>query len=295
MSLVLGVDAGGSFSRAIVMTLSGQVMGRGRDGPGNPVAGVERAAVNLGKAVQAALASVDQTDVRAATVGLAGLAAADSSLWTRFPVPPRVVGDVVVAFAAGTPQPSGTVLISGTGAIAGRIVEHELVTVADGHGWQLGDQGSAFWLGRRAAQSAARDVCGTLTALVLDHLGVTAADNVPAAVQSRAPLALCELAPLVSQAAAAGDLAAHRIVAEAATRLVRTLREVHEPGLPIVLAGSVLTSPGPIRNAVLGLLAGEDVMTAGHGAGAAAWLAAKDLLPAFRAAELHPAFTVDPP
>jgi hypothetical protein len=42
------------------------------------------------------------------------------------------------------------------------------------------------------------------------------------------------------------------------------------------------------------LLAGERVSTAGDGAGAAAWLAARDLLPEADAKALHAAFTAGP-
>ncbi|MCC5576372.1 hypothetical protein IMZ11_12090 [Microtetraspora sp. AC03309] len=40
------------------------------------------------------------------------------------------MGDVVVAFAAGSPSPSGTVLISGTGVIATKTIAHAPVALA---------------------------------------------------------------------------------------------------------------------------------------------------------------------
>lgn len=280
MTLVLGVDAGGTSSRAVVATLSGDVLGRGRAGGGNPAASSpQEAYAQLAAAIGEALASVDRDQVRAATVGLAGLAAVDEALSALFPVRPRVVGDVVVAFAAGTDAPSGTVLISGTGAIAARIIDHELVLTADGYGWQLGDEGSAFWIGRQAARSAVRATPGPLTAMVLAHLGSTEHQQVAVAVQAAPPLGLAELAPLVSRAAEEGDPAATRIVAQAAGRLARTFREVHRPGTPAVLAGSVLTSQGPVRRAVWELLADARPVIAGRGEGAAAWLAARSLSP----------------
>ncbi|MGW6501843.1 hypothetical protein ACWF7W_40980, partial [Nonomuraea angiospora] len=113
-----------------------------------------------------------------------------------------------------------------------------------------------------------------------------------AAVHARPPLALAELAPLVSRAAEAGDPVARALVAEAAARLASTAARVHEPGLPIVLAGSVLTSEGPVRRAVEDLLA--DAVTAGDAAGGAAWLAARELLPEADARGLHAAFTKRP-
>ncbi|GIH98332.1 N-acetylglucosamine kinase [Planobispora takensis] len=351
MTVVLGVDAGGTSSRAVAITAAGKVIGRGRAGGGNPMAiGPREAFANLGQAVRQALASTDPAQVEGVTVGLAGAgilrdpssrAAFDGALRDcGLRAPARAVGDVVVAFAAGTAARSGTVLISGTGAIAAKIIDHQPTALADGYGWLLGDEGSAFWLGQAAARAAIRqasgrvaggareagerapDGMGPLTRLVLRHLlfpdeepggraraafpdepggraraatpGRELADLLATAVQSRPPRALAELAPLVSRAAEAGDPAAGAIVAEAAARLAATVSEVREPGdrTPVVLAGSVLTSEGPVRRAVQDLLRSRDapVAVAGDGAGAAAWLAAGRLLGPREAATLHRRF-----
>ncbi|NUP01427.1 MAG: ATPase, partial [Nonomuraea sp.] len=84
-----------------------------------------------------------------------------------------------------------------------------------------------------------------------------------------------------------------KVADEAADLLVSTLRRVHDKG-PVVLAGSVLTSEGPVRRAVLARLSGERVTTARDAAGAAAWLAARDLLPDDDSRALHAAFTLSP-
>jgi N-acetylglucosamine kinase-like BadF-type ATPase len=331
MDLVLGIDAGGTCSRAALHTLDGTLLGRGLAGGGNPgTLGVEHASANLANAVVQALGSVDPTLVRAGVAGLAGNSALAAATVARAlahsgVTAPAVVtvGDVVTAFAAGTPEPSGAVLISGTGAIAAKITDHEQAAIADGYGWLLGDEGSAFWLGHAAARTTIRALAQAahpdrgpalwlghnaahpahpddggvavprLAALVVRHLvpeglGGDPVAQVVAAVHARPPLALAELAPLVSRAAADGDPAAAAIVAEAAKRLVATVSEVHEPGLPIVLSGSVLTSEGPVRQAVQDLLG--DAMTAGDTAGAAAWLAARRILGPQEATVLHRPF-----
>ncbi|MFB4282002.1 MULTISPECIES: N-acetylglucosamine kinase [unclassified Nonomuraea] len=347
MQVVLGVDAGGTSSRAAVFTVAGEPLRRGQAGGANPGAlGPDRAAANLTAAVRAALAGIDPAQVRGVVVGLAGSPGRCAELTERVfrdllpggvrgetagSLPVRTVGDVVTAFAAGTPAPSGTVLISGTGAIAAKITDHVPVATADGYGWQLGDEGSAFWLGRAAARATIRALdggipeggvpAGGLVASVVDRLvpeGLNGLDGaigvdgsgrpdgagsdlaggsggelvarVAAAVHARPPLALAELAPLVSRAARDGDPTAVSIVAEAASRLVRTVSEVHEPGLPIVLAGSVLTAEGPVRDAVQGLLEGASPAVAGDPAGAAAWLAARPFLDPRESQARHPRF-----
>ncbi|RVX37962.1 N-acetylglucosamine kinase-like BadF-type ATPase [Nonomuraea polychroma] len=339
MHLVLGIDAGGTSSRAALFTVDGEPVGSGRASGANPVTlGMERAGANLTAAVEAAAPATLLAQVESVVVGLAGhpgrcRALAEQVFRRLLPdgPPVRVVGDVVTAFAAGTAAPSGTVLISGTGAIAAKITNHERTATSDGYGWLLGDEGSAFWLGHAAARTAIRALSpatrptvraqspatrtairvlspatrptvqaahsghGTLVALVVRHLlprgaGEDAVEELAAAVHAAPPLALAELAPLVSLAAEAGDPAASAIVAEAASRLARTAADVHEPGLPIVLAGSVLTESAQVRRSVTELLAGETVAIAGDTAGAAAWLAAAPLLRPEEAARTHHRF-----
>ncbi|MGW0809439.1 N-acetylglucosamine kinase [Nonomuraea sp. NPDC002799] len=333
MRMVLGIDAGGTSSRAALFTVAGETVGRGLAGGGNPGAvGMDAAAANLTAAVRAAGASVaDFEQVSAVVAGVAGNPGRCLSLVERVlrpvlraGVPVRSAGDIVTAFAAGTAAPSGTVLISGTGAVAAKIIDYAAVAAADGFGWQLGDEGSAFWVGRAAARTTIRTLAaalhahgaaalhahdagsapaagpdraappgGVLAELVVRRLlpdgpGDDPVADLAAAVHARPPLALAELAPLVSRAARAGDPAAVEIVAEAASLLVRTALEVHDPGRPIVLSGSVLTAAGPVRQAVQDLL--PDAVTAGDAAGAAAWLAARTFLDPRTAERRHARF-----
>ncbi|MEV4176088.1 BadF/BadG/BcrA/BcrD ATPase family protein [Nonomuraea sp. NPDC049709] len=191
MQVVLGVDAGGTSSRAAVFTVAGEPLRRGQAGGANPGAlGPDRAAANLTAAVRTALAGIDPAQVRGVVVGLAGSPGLCAELTERVfrdllpggvrgeaggPLPVRTVGDIVTAFAAGTPVPSGTVLISGTGAIAAKITDHVPVATADGYGWQLGDEGSAFWLGRAAARATIRALDGGIPEGVVPAGGLVAA------------------------------------------------------------------------------------------------------------------------
>jgi N-acetylglucosamine kinase-like BadF-type ATPase len=187
-----------------------------------------------------------------------------------------VVPDIEVAFAAGTADPAGTVLIAGTGAVAARIEKREIAARADGVGWLLGDEGSGVWLGRRAAASAvaAMDGRGPRTVLmtaVPAALGVVAdVQAVIGAVYAAPPSALGALARVVD--AAAGDPVADEIIAEAASRLVRTVRAVGGGG-PVVLAGGLLAAPTRVSERVRAALAASVPVVARDGAAGAAALA----------------------
>jgi N-acetylglucosamine kinase-like BadF-type ATPase len=212
--------------------------------------------------------------------------------------PVLVVADAVTAFAAGTPRPSGTVLIAGAGSIAARVEGEEVTARIDGNGWLVGDDGSGFWIGRQAVRAvfAALDGRGEPTMLAQAVLAtVTGDDAVPQskeeqiaalrdAVYDGPPIALAALAPLVSAAATAGDRVAQRIVDRAVSLLMETATALtgDGPEEPLVLAGSLLTAPGPIGEEVQRRLAehhGGTPLIAAPGAVGAAWLAARVLEP----------------
>ncbi|ACU74235.1 ATPase BadF/BadG/BcrA/BcrD type [Catenulispora acidiphila DSM 44928] len=163
---VVGLDVGGSQSRAVLATAGGRTLGTGRAGGGNPtVLGAEAAVANIVAALKGALGEVPGERVEACVVGLAGVSTlmadpkaphvlerawADAGLVCRV----RIVSDVTVSFAAGTPSPDGALLVSGTGAVAARMHDRLPARFRDGYGWLLGDEGSGFWIGRQAARAA---------------------------------------------------------------------------------------------------------------------------------------------
>jgi glucosamine kinase len=202
--LVLGLDMGGTATRAVLADLSGTRYGTGRAGPGNPIAhGVHPAAQALHDAVRQALTTgrteaagegTGEVDPGRVRLGLAGMAG--GSVWADPAVravferawhdagpscPLDVVGDPDVAFAGATPAPDGTALIAGTGAAAGRIHEHRLARFTGGHGWLLGDEGGGFWLGREAIRALLSVLDtgtppGLLTNLTLAELSIARND-----------------------------------------------------------------------------------------------------------------------
>ncbi|MFD1546738.1 N-acetylglucosamine kinase [Nonomuraea guangzhouensis] len=311
-SLTIGVDAGGTSTRVAVHSLDGTRVGYARAGAGNPSAhGLTSAVAAIDTALGRALAGQDASSVVASLAGVSGLV--DSmepelaKVWAGHGIAsgPRVRRDVVLAYVAGSPEPDGSLLLAGTGAVAARFAAYEVDAIADGLGWLLGDAGSGFWIGRAGAKAviAALDRGsseGVLVELVVEHFlgaerGPTPrkdADRIVRLAQAD-HMRLAALSALVSQAAEAGDPLALGIARQAAEHLVATVRRVHRSG-PVVLAGSVLTSEGPVRQAVRELLGGESVATARDGAGAAAWLAARDLLPETDRRALHAAFTLSP-
>ncbi|MER7584725.1 BadF/BadG/BcrA/BcrD ATPase family protein [Kitasatospora sp. NPDC097691] len=260
-TLRLGVDAGGSRTRAVVLDTAGTPLGRGESGGANPAgqAGA-RAVDHLAAAVSAALGPRDPARVAACLVGLAGYRALPdpdgyaglvrTALGLHCPV--RLVPDTVPALACGgVADGRGTVLIAGTGAICVRLDGTRTLARSGGLGWLLGDEGGGFWLGREALRHAHADPHGPLGTAVRAHCAADSPDRLLRWAYAGPPRRLAELAPLVSRLAEAGDAAALAIARTAADHLTALARATAVPTEPLVLTGSVATSPGPIRRHLL--------------------------------------------
>lgn len=260
--LVVGVDAGGTSTRCVIATTEGTLCGYGTAGGANQHSSADPAAA-LRTALTEAFAQLCPPDqsrqVVSGVFGIAGAstrpqatAAAVEQAWAQVGLAgmPEVIDDIAVAFAAGSTAPSGTVLVSGTGAVAARIHHGRVDRRADGHGWLVGDEGSGVWLALSGLRAVLAAMDGRGPATVLSESLAEALD-VPAhtsqqllgAAYDCPPAELGRLAPLVTAAAAAADPVADRIVAEAARRLVDTVTAVGPAREePIVLAGSVLAT-----------------------------------------------------
>lgn len=265
----MGVDIGATSTTAVLLDPAGTVLGRGVGAGANPNAHpVDVAASRLADAVRAALGCHDPAAVGGCVLGMAGVSRwADPVVTAAFvsavrgtgiPHDPAVVSDAEAAFASATDEPDGTVLIAGTGSVVGRVEGGRMRALAGGHGWLLGDEGSAFWIGRAAARAtvaAMRPAAGVraaapggalaravITALLGDTaVGVTAADLLTA-VTSAPPIHLARLAVLVSEHE--HDSAAADILDRAAAHLADLVAIVRRPGerTPVVLAGSVIAA-----------------------------------------------------
>ncbi|GAA4897986.1 N-acetylglucosamine kinase-like BadF-type ATPase [Stackebrandtia albiflava] len=311
---VLGLDVGGTSTRVAAVDLSGRRLAVGTAGGGNPVShGREAAVRNVADAVAQVLVSVAPERVGAVVMGIAGVTtlrddAGDplfDQVWRQAGLhcPVRLVADAVVAFTAGTPEPSGTVLIAGTGAIATAIDDRDLAgRRSDGYGWLLGDLGSGFWLGRQAVSATLRHLDGIgpggrLVEAVVEAVVPGTAPTVNQVIQSvmsTEPVRLSRFAPLVTQAAEVGDPVAVDLVDRAVEHLVTSVDKVHTAdGRPVVLAGSLAGGDTPVSRGVRERLTERfpdtPIRVAHDGAAGAAWLAAHRMLPGDtdRLAALH--------
>jgi N-acetylglucosamine kinase-like BadF-type ATPase len=167
----------------------------------------------------------------------------------------------------GVGRRHGVVLIVGTGAIAYGVNAQGKARRADGWGYIIGDEGSGLWIGQEGLRAVARahDNRGPATALegtVLSHLSLQHASELVTLVYASnfGVPALAGLAPLVSQAAQAGDSVARSILEEAGRRLSNTLRAViggldmADAPFEVVLMGGVLQARDTVWKTVVAAL-----------------------------------------
>jgi N-acetylglucosamine kinase-like BadF-type ATPase len=292
MRHVIGIDAGGTATRAVLVDETGCCLGYGRAGAGNPTsAGEELATANQLKATLAAIGDsgiapqlvmltlAGGLGTRIGPLMVEGLAAAGLTRDVR------VVGDVMSAYFSATSRATGYLVLSGTGAISARIVDGVLDGLTDGIGWLLGDEGSGFWIGHRVVRAVAADLEGrgpatALTPLVLASVDdeVTQAEEprrpevwkVMSRVYTRRPVECAEFAPLAFAAALSGDAVATDILDGALAGLLTSCGAlIADDDRPIVLAGGLLYEGSPLSDGLRARYPGRCLRASDGTAGAA--------------------------
>lgn len=265
--LYLGVDGGGTRTRAWLVDPAGQVLGAGESGPSNPNnVGPAGAGAAIGEAARSAgvAARVAGFPVQSAFVGCAGIkTAADCATFGAalhaggLAARVDVANDTEAALAGGLGGAPGIVLIAGTGSFClGRDARHQ-TAARGGWGWLLDDIGGAFWIGREAVRAVALAADGRAPATslrepVLNFFGIAEPAAILAALYhpDMPPIRLAELSRVVTAAASAGDAVAGAILdasAHAAAELVRLVARAlhwHDP-LRLVIVGGLGRSGAP--------------------------------------------------
>ena len=248
MKIVLGIDGGGSRTRAALMNEDGRVIGTGEAGPSNLHAVPrETATENIRLAVQNARSAANISaagEFAAAFLGMAGVGtererrvirqiAAELKL-----APKNRIGvdhDIRIALAGALAGRDGIVLIAGTGsACYGRRESARGGRDARAGGWGsvLDDAGSGFWLGLQAMKAILRAEDGRAPKTTLRRILFTALkiksprELIALAANPAARAQIAALAPPVIRAAKAGDPAAKRIVATGAAELALLVHTV---------------------------------------------------------------------
>jgi hypothetical protein len=220
VTLVLGVDGGGSKTHAMVADERGETLGFASSGRSNwEDAGLGGARAALETAITGALAAAGAAagELAASAFGLAGLDwDSDRPMLAALidPLglggPRRLDNDSFIALRAGTSQPFGVVVIAGTGTVAAGRDPTGRTFRTFGLEPMYGDFGSATDVAEEAVHAVAdaykgRGPATTLSELLPPLAGCSSPVELLQRL-SRGAIPLPLAAPLVLQEAAAGGL-----------------------------------------------------------------------------------------
>ncbi len=255
MSYYLGFDGGGTKTDCVVIDAAGRVLGEGSAGPSNPLrVGYDSAFAAMTEAAGKALsvAHLEKNALRGVCAALAGAGRpgvaqrVNDFLHGAFvDAATSVVSDFEAALEAAAGSGPGVVLIAGTGSAAfGRNAAGQTAR-AGGCGPWIGDEGSAFDIGRRAIAQLARardrgEAGGRLIEQMMSAIHCADWDELVERVAAHADEVFPRVYPAVVEAAEAGDAFARELLRSAADSLFDLARTVIERlGLkaqPFVLA-----------------------------------------------------------
>jgi N-acetylglucosamine kinase-like BadF-type ATPase len=286
MRFRVGVDGGGTTTRAVVINERGATVGRAQSGSSNLYnLGLEAAVANVRAAIEGALeqARIGVGEVESFGFALAGATGeAQKKLWREalrplYGAAITVDEDVAGALAGALGEDGlsqdglsqgGAVLIAGTGANCFGQDGHGHRRRADGWGPLLGDRGSGYWLGEAAIRAAlaAQDGAAPATLLADALLKYFEAESLEALVgvvyaadfrRDR----VAGFVPHILVAARAGDETARGLLRQSGALLGATARAVLEPLAVkrLALTGGLLEHSPEVRAALAESLPGVEL------------------------------------
>ncbi|HKX21974.1 MAG TPA: BadF/BadG/BcrA/BcrD ATPase family protein [Rhizorhapis sp.] len=253
MELYLGIDAGGTHTRARLVSGDGQVLGTGKGGPANTPAGLPSGLLAIEDAWSQALTGAGISSGRVSTIyaglGMAGLnrrGVLEGLKGHAFPFRSiAFASDAAIANLGAHAGGDGAVVIVGTGSVGFARVGEKIFTIG-GYGFPVSDEGSGAELGLRAIRRAlwARDgriEHSAMTLEVLDRFKGSAGEIVDWTTRAT-PADYGAFAPMVLDHATAGDTIAELIVQESARRVDNIIRTLFDLGAPrCCIMGGVAT------------------------------------------------------
>ncbi|KQM82755.1 N-acetylglucosamine kinase [Agromyces sp. Leaf222] len=262
--VIVAVDAGGSKTDAVALTIDGELVAHARGGGSSPhfeglgeavavVDGLVRSVAGRSRVVHAGLyvSGLDlPIEVEQYAAAVAGFDWAGDST--------TVANDLYALLRAGTDEPDAVAIVCGTGVNAVGVRADGADVRFPSLGGLSGDWGGGSGLGEQALWHAARDVDGrgprtALTTAIVDRLGVA---SVQALIEDlhfgrRDSNDLAALAPAVFEAARSGDAVAAELVDRQADEIVAFARAcvtrlgLADRAIPIVLGGGIIRAADP--------------------------------------------------
>ena len=284
MKLIMGIDAGGTRTRASILA-GDKLLAHAENGSIKRLrVGAEAAETHLRALLKDVYAQAGVTGVYAASVGVASASMPGTAEWITavfhdFAVErSEVVGDEVIALDAAFHGGPGILQIAGTGSnTIGRAPDGSRES-AGGWSSHLGDEGSGYWIGlhslRRALKAHDREQPTQIIEKIGEIWGTPDLDDLVNLGDSTPGPDFAALAPAINELAEAGDPVAVEVLRQAAADLVEfvllvraKLRRKHAIAgeVPVAWTGGVIEHMTLVREAFFtGLQAAAPLMPVGR-------------------------------
>jgi N-acetylglucosamine kinase-like BadF-type ATPase len=266
MNVVLGVDGGGTRTRASIVA-GEQVLAHAEGGSIKRLrVGAEVAEDNLRLLLKEVYAQAGLSGVRAASVGVASCSLPGTVEWITAVLKDfkaelsEVVGDEVIALDAAFRGGPGILQIAGTGSNTIGRAPDGTRECAGGYSSRLGDEGSGYWIGvnsvRRALHAYDREQPTRILEKVGEIWGTPSLDDLISLGDSTPGPDFAALAPAINELAEAGDPVAVGVLQQAAADLVEfvllvraKLRRKHSIAgeVPVAWTGGVVEKMALVR------------------------------------------------
>lgn len=272
----IGVDGGGTRSRALVGDREGRELGAADGGPGliDPASPRQSASAVAAVAREAARRAGVRLPVRALWAGLAGAgnerarAAVEKDLQDARLARQVVVGsDVEAAHTDAFGDCPGVLLVAGTGSVVRAVDPRGEVVTVGGWGALLGDECGGYGIGLEGIRAVLRSADGRepetdLTDVLLSETGTAGPRELAAWAVAATKGEIAALSVAVAKVSKAGDVVAARVI----HRALGAVREHLEAVLgrtsgwggrpPVAFVGGLVREGGVLRE-VVAEVAGE--------------------------------------
>jgi len=240
-------------------------------GPSNIVrVGERQGRQSLHQAVRQACAAsgIKPEQVVRTCIGGSGAARPELAAMVRgilaeiLPTPIDVVGDMEIALQAAFGDDPGVIVIAGTGSIAYGRDRTGKTLRAGGWGFEIGDEGSAHWIGRAAVSAVLRSSdrqgdkaeSSALAKALCKAWGVSSLSDLARAANSVPPP---DFAALFRAVVASEDELAREVLNGAGRELAdvagvvigRLFHEDDQASVPVAMIGGVFRHAAPVREA----------------------------------------------
>ncbi len=226
---ILGIDGGGTKTEVVISSETGEIISRAYSGPSNWTTTPKKIAKeNIIEGIESALKQVPDIKIDLISAGVAGVSKRELEM-REFLLSLNIAKEVIVttdayiALAGALLDTEGVIVIAGTGSIGyGR--RDDLEKRTGGWGYLLGDEGSAYDVGRKGiiASLKAYDGRGEETILLdmfYEYMGYGDMEALVKIIYERAKDTISGFAKYVVKAGEMGDRVALGILHSAAYEL----------------------------------------------------------------------------